>query len=138
SGGQKTRLALGKLLLTKPDLLVLDEPTNHLDIATLSWLEDYLVSYPRAITIVSHDRYFFDKTVSIVYEVSRHHAKKYHGTYSTYLVKRALDYEREQKAYEKQESEIDNNEDLIERNIARAATSQGAQSRRKQLEKTVR
>lgn len=138
SGGQKTRLALGKLLLTKPDLLVLDEPTNHLDIATLSWLEDYLVSYPGAITIVSHDRYFLDKTVSIVYEVSRHHAKKYHGTYSSYLEKKALDYERDLKAYEKQQSEIAKMEDFIQRNIVRASTTKRAQSRRKQLEKTVR
>lgn len=138
SGGQKTRLALGKLLLKKPDLLVLDEPTNHLDIATLGWLEDYLVSYPGAITIVSHDRYFLDKTVSIVYEVSRHHAQKYHGTYSSYLEKKALDYERDLKAYEKQQSEIAKMEDFIQRNIVRASTTKRAQSRRKQLEKTVR
>src|SRR5690606_25935069 len=85
SGGQKTRLALGKLLLQKPDILILDEPTNHLDIDTLSWLEGYLNTYPGAIVIVSHDRYFLDKTVSIVYEISRHRSKKYHGTYTKYL-----------------------------------------------------
>src|SRR5699024_3270888 len=85
SGGQKTRLALGKLLLQKPKLLILDEPTNHLDIATLSWLESYLNSYPGAVVIVSHDRYFLDKTVSIVYEISRHKTKKYHGSYSKFL-----------------------------------------------------
>ncbi|HLQ71016.1 MAG TPA: ABC-F family ATP-binding cassette domain-containing protein [Bacillota bacterium] len=138
SGGQKTRLALGKLLLKKPNLLVLDEPTNHLDIATLSWLEDYLTSYPGAITIVSHDRYFLDKTVSIVYEVARRHTKKYYGTYSSYLKKKALDYEQEQKAYEKQQSEIAKMEDFIQRNIVRASTTKRAQSRRKQLEKTIR
>lgn len=97
SGGQKTRLALGKLLLQKPQLLILDEPTNHLDIDTLTWLEGYLVSYPGAIIIVSHDRYFLDKTVSIVYEISRHHSKKFHGTYSNYLAQKALDYEQEKK-----------------------------------------
>ncbi|HEY9576458.1 MAG TPA: ATP-binding cassette domain-containing protein, partial [Pseudobacillus sp.] len=79
SGGQKTRLALGKLLLTKPDILILDEPTNHLDIDTLSWLEQYLQSYSGAILIVSHDRYFLDKVVNQVYEISRQHIKKFHG-----------------------------------------------------------
>src|SRR5699024_8189206 len=85
SGGQKTRLSLGKLLLQKPQLLILDEPTNRLDIETLNWLEGYLAAYPGAIVTVSHDRYFLDKTVSIVYELSRHQMKKYHGTYSKYL-----------------------------------------------------
>src|SRR5699024_3587837 len=94
SGGQKTRLALAKLLLKKPDLLILDEPTNHLDIDTMTWLENYLVSYPGAVTIVSHDRYFLDKIVSTVYEISRHQSKKYNGNYSYYLRQRALDYEK--------------------------------------------
>src|SRR5699024_6405403 len=85
SGGQKTRLALGKLLLQMPDLLILDEPTNHLDMETLTLLEGYLGSYPGAIVIVSHDRYFLNKTVSIVYDLSCHHMKKYHGTYSEFL-----------------------------------------------------
>lgn len=138
SGGQKTRLALGKLLLAKPDLLVLDEPTNHLDIATLSWLEDYLTGYPGAITIVSHDRYFLDKTVSIVYEVSRQHTKKYYGSYSMYLEKKALDYEKEKKEYDKQQSEIANMEDFIQRNLVRASTTKRAQSRRKKLQKMTR
>ena len=78
SGGQKTRLALGKLLLTKPDILILDEPTNHLDIDTLSWLEQYLQGYDGAILIVSHDRYFLDKVVNQVYEISRKQIQKYH------------------------------------------------------------
>lgn len=138
SGGQKTRLALGKLLLQKPDLLILDEPTNHLDIETLSWLEGYLAAYPGAIVTVSHDRYFLDKTVSIVYDLSRHHTKKYHGTYSKYLEQKALDYERELKQYEKQQDTIKKMEDFIQRNIARASTTKRAQSRRKQLEKMER
>ncbi|MYL47655.1 ATP-binding cassette domain-containing protein [Virgibacillus halodenitrificans] len=135
SGGQKTRLALGKLLLKKPQLLILDEPTNHLDIDTLSWLEGYLVSYPGAIVIVSHDRYFLDKTVSIVYEISRHKTKKYHGSYSKFLDQKAIDYDKELKEFEKQQTEIKKMEDFIQRNIVRASTTKRAQSRRKQLEK---
>ncbi|SFE47447.1 ATP-binding cassette, subfamily F, member 3 [Lentibacillus persicus] len=135
SGGQKTRLSLGKLLLKKPELLILDEPTNHLDIDTMAWLENYLTSYPGAVLIVSHDRYFLDKTVSIVYEISRHHSKKYNGNYSYYLKQRALDYEQELKEYEKQQTEIKQMEEFIQRNIARASTSKRAQSRRKQLAK---
>lgn len=135
SGGQKTRLALGKLLLKKPQLLILDEPTNHLDIDTLTWLENYLNSYPGAVAIVSHDRYFLDKTVSIVYEISRHQTRKYHGTYSKFLEQKALDYERQLKAYEKQQTEMKRMEDFVQKNIARASTTKRAQSRRKQLEK---
>ncbi|GAA0599336.1 ABC-F family ATP-binding cassette domain-containing protein [Virgibacillus siamensis] len=135
SGGQKTRLALGKLLLKKPDLLILDEPTNHLDIDTLTWLENYLAGYPGAVTIVSHDRYFLDKTASIVYEVSRHKAKKYLGSYSKFLEQKAADFEKEMKEYEKQQTEIKKMEDFIQKNIVRASTTKRAQSRRKQLEK---
>lgn len=135
SGGQKTRLALGKLLLKKPNLLILDEPTNHLDIETLSWLEKYLSAYPGAVVIVSHDRYFLDKTVSIVYEISRHRTKKYHGTYSNFLEQKALNFEQEMKEFEKQQTEIKKLEEFIQRNIVRASTTKRAQSRRKQLEK---
>lgn len=138
SGGQKTRLALGKLLLKKPQLLLLDEPTNHLDIETLSWLETYLNSYPGAIVVVSHDRYFLDKTISIVYEISRTTSKKYHGTYSQFLEQKADDYEKALKEYEKQQTEIKRLEDFIQRNIARASTTKRARSRRKQLEKMER
>lgn len=138
SGGQKTRLALGKLLLTKPQLLLLDEPTNHLDIDTLGWLEGYLVSYPGAVVIVSHDRYFLDKTVSIVYEISRHKTKKYHGSYSKFLDQKALDYAQDLKLFENQQTEIKNMEDFVQRNIVRASTTKRAQSRRKQLQKIER
>ncbi|WP_394141475.1 ABC-F family ATP-binding cassette domain-containing protein [Cytobacillus oceanisediminis] len=133
SGGQRTRLALGKLLLTKPDILILDEPTNHLDIETLSWLEQYLHSYDGAILIVSHDRYFLDKVVSQVYEISRHQIRKYPGNYSSYLDQKAENFEREMKQFEKQQEEISKLQDFIQRNLARASTTKRAQSRRKQL-----
>lgn len=135
SGGQKTRLALGKLLLTKPDILILDEPTNHLDIDTLSWLESYLLGYEGAILIVSHDRYFLDKVVNQVYEISRLHITKYTGNYSAYLDQKALNYERDMKQYEKQQEEISKLQDFIQRNLARASTTKRAQSRRKQLDR---
>lgn len=135
SGGQKTRLALGKLLLSKPDILILDEPTNHLDIETLSWLEGYLQSYDGAILIVSHDRYFLDKVVNQVYEISRRQITKYHGNYSAYLDKKAENYERDMKLYEKQQDEVAKLQDFIQRNLARASTTKRAQSRRKQLER---
>jgi ATP-binding cassette, subfamily F, member 3 len=135
SGGQRTRLALGKLLLMKPDLLILDEPTNHLDLETLTWLEQYLQTYPGAILVVSHDRYFLDKIVTQVYELSRTTLKRYTGNYSRYLEQKAAEYERERKLYEKQQEEIAKLQDFIQRNIARASTTRRAQSRRKQLEK---
>ncbi len=135
SGGQKTRLALGKLLLAKPDILILDEPTNHLDIDTLSWLEQYLQGYEGAILIVSHDRYFLDKVVTQVYELSRNRIGRYTGNYSSYLEQRSANYERELKLFEKQQQEIAALQDFIQRNIARATTTKRAQSRRKRLEK---
>lgn len=136
SGGQRTRLALAKLLLTKPELLILDEPTNHLDIETLNWLENYLKNYDGAILIVSHDRYFLDQVVSIVYEVSRHHVTKFTGNYSSYLDQKAKNYERDLKLYEKQMDEKSKLETFVQKNLARASTTKMAQSRRKVLEKT--
>ncbi|WP_077305178.1 ABC-F family ATP-binding cassette domain-containing protein [Terribacillus halophilus] len=138
SGGQKTRLALGKLLLQKPDVLILDEPTNHLDISTLDWLEGYLSSYQGAVVVVSHDRYFLDKTVNTVIEIAHNHSVRYKGNYSSYLDQKAANYEKEMKQYEKQQSEIKKMEEFVQKNIARATTTKRAQSRRKQLEKMDR
>lgn len=136
SGGQKTRLMLAKLLLAKPQLLILDEPTNHLDIETLSWLENYLKNYPGALLIVSHDRYFLDQVVTLVYEVSRKKVRKYTGNYSRYLSEKAKQYELDRKHYEKEQGEKAKLEDYVARNLVRASTTKMAQSRRRVLEKT--
>lgn len=135
SGGQKTRLALARMLLSKPDLLILDEPTNHLDIETLNWLERYLSAYEGAILIVSHDRYFLDKVVNTVYEVSRRKVTRYPGNYSAYLDEKAKNYERDRKMFEQEQDERAKLEEFIQKNIARASTSKMAKSRRKQLER---
>lgn len=138
SGGQKTRLALAKLLLEKRDLLILDEPTNHLDIDTLSWLESYLQSYSGALLIVSHDRYFLDKITTEVYELTRHSIQSYKGNYSDYVREKEDRIRLQWKKYEKQQAEIAKLEDFVDRNLARASTTKRAQSRRKQLEKIER
>lgn len=138
SGGQKTRLALGKLLLQSPDLLLLDEPTNYLDIETLSWLEQYLANYKGAVLVVSHDRYFLDKLVTVIYEIERARATRFVGNYSKYLEQKAEQLSQAQQQYERQQEEIARLEDFIARNIARAATTRRAQSRRKLLDKMER
>ncbi|TCS79570.1 ABC-F family ATP-binding cassette domain-containing protein [Tepidibacillus fermentans] len=138
SGGQKTRLALARLLLTSPDLLVLDEPTNYLDMETLTWLEAYLKAYPGAILLVSHDRYFLDRLVTVIYEIERTKVTRYVGNYSAYIEQKAAEIEQKLKQYEKQQEEIAKLEDFIQRNIARASTTRRAQSRRKALEKMER
>ncbi len=134
SGGEKTRLAMAKLLLEEPELLILDEPTNHLDFKTLRWLEEYLVSYSGAILAVSHDRYFLDKIVTHIYEVERGRLYSYSGNYSKYVVQKAERRAREQKEYEMQQAEIAKMQDYIDRNMARASTSNSAKSRLKALE----
>ena len=138
SGGQKTRLALAKLLLQSPTILLLDEPTNYLDIETLTWLETYLQNYQGAILVVSHDRYFLDKLVTVVYEIERTRATRYVGNYSRFLDEKAARLEQDLKRFEKQQEEIAKLEDFIARNIVRATTTKRAQSRRKTLEKMDR
>lgn len=138
SGGQKTRLALARILLQAPDLLMLDEPTNHLDIETLTWLEDYLRSYAGGILVVSHDRYFLDRLVTTIVEIERHQSRRYTGNYSRYVDLKAAEYEIRLKQYEKQQDEISRMEDFVQRNIVRASTTKRAQSRRKALDKMER
>lgn len=138
SGGQQTRLALAKLLLEAPDILILDEPTNHLDIDTLAWLEDYLISRRTTLLVVSHDQYFLDKICTRLYELSQDHLEEYPGNYSYYLKEREARYQQQLKRYEKQQEEIHRLEDFVAKNIVRASTTKQAQSRRKLLERMER
>ena len=135
SGGEKTRLSMAKLLLSEPDLLILDEPTNHLDMENVAWLENYLSSYNGAIVIVSHDRYFIDKVVSIVYNLEFGKLKKYVGNYSNFLRQYEEDYEKNLKEYVSQQKDIKRLEEFVQKNIARASTSKMAKSRQKVLDK---
>lgn len=138
SGGQNTRLALAKMLLEKPNLLVLDEPTNHLDIETIAWLENYLVNYSGALIIVSHDRYFLDKVATVTLDLTKYSLDRYVGNYSRFVELKEQKLATEAKNYEKQQKEIAALEDFVNRNLVRASTTKRAQSRRKQLEKMER
>lgn len=138
SGGQNTRLALAKMLLEKPNLLVLDEPTNHLDIETIAWLENYLVNYSSALIIVSHDRYFLDKVATVTLDLTKHSLDRYVGNYSRFVELKEQKLATEAKNYEKQQKEIAALEDFVNRNLVRASTTKRAQSRCKQLEKMER
>lgn len=134
SGGEKTRLALAKLLLENPKLLILDEPTNHLDFGTIMWLEDYLQDYKGALLIVSHDRYFLDKLTTSICEIERGILKRYKGNYSTFAVQKQADVTRQLKEYEAQQEEIAKLQDFVDKNLVRASTSNMAKSRIKKLE----
>ncbi len=138
SGGEKTRLALCKLLLEAPELLILDEPTNHLDFQTVSWLEDYLKDWKGALLIVSHDSFFLDRLCNSICELERGHLSRYKGNYTAYTRLRAEAVARQQKEYDAQQKEIAKLEDYVARNLVRASTSKSAKSRVKQLEKIER
>ena len=138
SGGQKTKLALAKILLQSPDLLILDEPTNHLDMNVLAWLEDYLKSYQGALLVVSHDRYFLDRVVSDIYDLDNHTLRHYTGNYTQFMQHKQEWLTAEWKHYEQQQKKIAKLEDFVNRNIVRASTTKRAQARRKQLEKMER
>ncbi|EOZ1612022.1 ABC-F family ATP-binding cassette domain-containing protein [Streptococcus pyogenes] len=138
SGGQNTRLALAKMLLEKPELLVLDEPTNHLDIETIAWLENYLANYQGALIIVSHDRYFLDKVATVTLDLTPHGLDRYVGNYSRFMTLKAEKLVTEEKQFDKQQKEIAKLEDFVQKNIVRASTTKRAQARRKQLEKIER
>lgn len=140
SGGQKTRVFLGKLLVTKPDLLVLDEPTNHLDMSSIAWLETFLSNYKGAVLIVSHDRYFLDKIVTKVIELSNHRASVFSGNYSAYAVKKAAQREAMLKAWQNQQREIKHQEEVIAKlkSFNREKSIRRAESREKMLNKIER
>lgn len=138
SGGEKTRLALAKLLLEEPNLLILDEPTNHLDFETLMWLEDYLKGYKGAIIIVSHDRYFLNKVCTRICEIEQGRLTSYRGDYSSYLVQKKMNSERQLKEYEAQQKEITKLEDYVAKNLVRASTSKMAKSRQHMLDRIER
>ncbi|MBA4603561.1 ABC-F family ATP-binding cassette domain-containing protein [Thermoactinomyces mirandus] len=138
SGGQKTRVALAKMLLEEPDLLILDEPTNYLDMNAIAWLEQTLASYKGALLLVSHDRYFLDRLVHVIYELENQRITRYVGNYTSFVKQKEERLEREQKIYERQQAEITKMEEFIQQNIARASTTKRAQSRRKALEKMER
>ncbi|MBE6904611.1 MAG: ABC-F family ATP-binding cassette domain-containing protein, partial [Ruminococcaceae bacterium] len=135
SGGEKTRLKMAKLLLQKPDLLILDEPTNHLDLQTVDWLEDYLSTYKSALLLVSHDRYFLDKTVNEIWEIEDRTLCSFPGNYSKFVVLKEEKNQRILKEYEAQQKQIEFLEDYIAKNIVRASTTKSAQSRRNELER---
>lgn len=138
SGGQKTKLALAKILLQQPQLLILDEPTNHLDMNVLSWLEDYLKTYQGALLVVSHDRYFLDRVVNEIDDLDNGTVRHYRGNYSAYTKQKQQWLTTAMKHYQQQQAKIAKLEDYVNRNLVRASTTKQAQARRRQLEKMDR
>lgn len=135
SGGQKTRIAFVKLLLSKPDILLLDEPTNHLDIEAIEWLEGYVKNYPKAVVIVSHDRMFLDHTVDVTYELEYGKMRRYAGNYSSYVVQKKNDMERQAAAYARQQKDIERLQTLIEKFRYKKNKAAFAQSKMKYLDR---
>ena len=138
SGGQRTKIAFMKLLLSKPDILLLDEPTNHLDVSTIEWLEGYLRNYPRAVVIVSHDRMFLDKIVNKVYEIEYGAITKYTGNYADFERQKKVNYEKQLKDYEYQQAEIKRLMRVVERFRYKASKAKMAQAKLKQIEHMVK
>lgn len=138
SGGEKTRLAIAKLLLEEPNILILDEPTNHLDFKTIMWLEDYLKSYKGAVLVVSHDRFFLDRVCNSICEIERGVLTRYKGNYSAFTRLKEEAVARQEKEYELQQKEIAKMEDYVAKNLVRASTSKSAKSRIKALDKMER
>lgn len=138
SGGQRTKIAFMKLLLSKPDILLLDEPTNHLDVSTIEWLEGYLRNYPRAVVIVSHDRMFLDKIVNKVYEIEYGAITKYTGNYADFEKQKKVNYEKQLKDYEYQQTEIKRLMRVVERFRYKASKAKMAQAKLKQIEHMVK
>ena len=138
SGGEKTKIALIGLLLERPDILLLDEPTNHLDLETVQWLERYLRTYDRAVVMVSHDRFFLDRTAEVVYELEGKTLTRYAGNYTEYREEKQKAYERQKKAYERQQEEIARQEQLIKRFKNKPTKASMARSRKKVLERMER
>ena len=138
SGGEKTRLAIAKLLLEEPNILILDEPTNHLDFKTIMWLEDYLKSYKGAVLVVSHDRFFLDRVCTSICEIDRGILTRYKGNYSAFVKLKDEAVARQEKEYELQQKEIAKMEDYVAKNLVRASTSKSAKSRIKALDKMER
>ena len=137
SGGQKTKIALIKLLLSKPDILLLDEPTNHLDITTIEWLESYLKNYPKAVVIVSHDRMFLDKIVNKVYEIEYAAMTEYTGNFTSYEIQKRMNYEKQLKDYEYQQKEIKRLQAIADRFRYKPTKAKMALSKLKQIERMI-
>lgn len=135
SGGEKTRLALAKLLLENPNLLILDEPTNHLDFKTFNWLEGYLQGYRGALLVVSHDRYFLNKLATSICEIENGKLSRYNGNYTSFVTQKEMATIRQAKEYEMQQVQISHLQEYVDKNIARASTAQSAKSRRNILDK---
>ena len=138
SGGEKTRLAFARLLLSKPDVLILDEPTNHLDLSTIEWLETYLKNYPKSVLFVSHDRMFIDRIAKVILELEEGELTRYPGNYSNYLVQKALNLEKQASAYTRQQKDIQRLEQLIEKFRYKKNKAKFAQSKIKYLDRMER
>lgn len=137
SGGQQTKIAFIKLLLSKPDILLLDEPTNHLDVTTIEWLEGYLKSYPKAVVVVSHDRMFLDNVVDVVYEIEYGTARRYPGNYTNFIARKKENYDKQMKDHIAQQKEIERLQRIVTRFKGKPTKTSMAQSKQKAIERMV-